>query len=96
MVGLSIRAGKVSYGTELVKKAIRANKAKLVLLTQGASTRCQKDIRDICSHYSVDLIFDDFEDMFYQLSSKDLMKVMSINDKGFAREIQSLTSGVRK
>jgi len=92
MVGLSIRAGKVAYGTELVKKAIRSNKAKLVLLTQSASDRCQKDIRDTCSHYNVEIIFDDFSDMFYQLASKDLMKVMSINDEGFAREIKRLIS----
>ena len=92
MIGLSIRAGKVSYGTELVKKAIRANKAKLILLTEGASSRCQKDIRDICTHYNVELIFDNFEDIFYQLTSKDLMKVMSINDEGFAREIKNLIS----
>lgn len=92
MIGLSIRAGKVSYGTELVKKAIRANKAKLILLTKGASQRCQKDIGDICTHYKVELIFDDFEDIFYQLTSKDLMKVMSINDEGFAKEIKCLTS----
>ena len=92
MLGLSIRAGKVSYGTELVKKAIRANKAKLVLLTESASKRCQKDINDICTHYNVEIIFDDFEEIFYNLTSKDLMKVMSINDEGFAREIKSLSS----
>lgn len=92
MIGLSIRAGKVSCGTELVKKAVRANKAKLVLLTEGASARCQKDIRDTCTHYNVEIVFDDFADIFYQLTSKDLMKVMSINDERFAREIKSLTS----
>ena len=95
MVGLAIRAGKVSYGVDLVKKAVRANKAKLILLTDNASERSKKDINDICNYYKADLITGDFADMFYQLTSKDLMKVMSINDEGFAREIKSLTSEVK-
>ena len=91
MIGLCIRAGKVSYGSDGVKKAIRTKKAKLVLLSDNASERCKKDINDICIYYNVETICDDFADMFYQLTSKALMKVMSINDEGFAREIKSLT-----
>lgn len=90
MIGLSIKARKVSYGTDLVKKSIRTNKAKLVLLSDNASARCKKDISDICKHYKVDVVCEEFSDMFYQLTSKDVMKVMSINDEGFARQIKSL------
>jgi len=92
MLGLCIRARKVSMGTEEAKKAIRAKKAKLVLLAENASDRTKKDINDICSHYKVDLLCDDFADIFYQLTSRDVMKVMSVNDDGFAREIKALSS----
>lgn len=89
MLGLCIKAGKVSYGLDGVKKAIRSSKAKLVLLSKAASKRSEKDVRDICKHYNVDLIHDEFADLFYQLTSKDIMKVMSINDQGFAKVIKS-------
>ena len=91
MIGLCIKARKVSYGSDGVKKAIRGKKAKLVLLCNNASQRAKKDINDICNHYQVDLICENFADIFYQLTSKDVMKVISINDEGFAREIKSLT-----
>jgi len=91
MIGLCIKARKVSYGSDGVKKSIRSQKAKLVLLCDNASQRSKKDVNDICNHYQVEVICDNFTDMFYQLTSKDVMKVMSINDEGFAREIKSLT-----
>jgi len=94
MIGLAIKARKVSYGTELAKKSVRSKKARLVLLSSNASQRCKKDIYDICSYYNTDIIEKNFSDVFYQLTSKELMKVMSINDEGFAREIKSLTSDI--
>lgn len=92
MIGLCIKSRKVSLGTDIVKKAIRQNKAKLVLLSDAASDRTKKDISDICTHYQIDMVCDDFSEIFYQLTSKDKMKVMSINDEGFAKQIKSLTT----
>ena len=95
MIGLCIKSRKVSMGTDIVKKAIRQKKAKLVLLSDAASDRTKKDVADICSHYQVDLICDDFSEIFYQLTSKDKMKVMSVNDEGFAKQIKNLASDAK-
>ena len=95
MIGLCIKSRKVSMGTDIVKKAIRQKKAKLVLLSDAASDRTKKDVADICCHYQVDLICDDFSEIFYQLTSKDKMKVMSVNDEGFAKQIKNLASDAK-
>jgi len=91
MIGLSIRAGKTSFGTDAVKNAIRKKKAKLVLLSDTASQRSAKDLNDICSYYSVEILSGPFADIFYQLTAKEAMKVISINDEQFAREIKNLS-----
>jgi len=91
MLGLCIRSGKISMGYDNVKKTVKSHKAKLVLLSSSASERSKKDVTDMCSHYKVDMICDDFSDIFYQLTSRDKLKVISINDENFAGEIKKLT-----
>jgi len=93
MLGLCIRSGKASMGYDGVKKSVKAHKTLLVLLAQSASERSKKDVSDMCSHYGIQLICDDFDDIFYQLTSKDKLKVISVNDESFAGEIVKIISG---
>ena len=93
MLGLCIRSGKVSLGYDGVKKSVKTHKARMVLLADNASERSKKDVADMCRHYNIQMICDDFSDVFYQLTSKDKLKVISVNDDSFAGEILKITSG---
>ena len=55
LLGLSCRAGQITLGTDMVIQEIRAGKAALVLLDEGASPATQKKISDACAYRSVPL-----------------------------------------
>src|SRR5690606_1691906 len=55
-LGMAMRAGKLATGDEIVLKAVRANKAKLVIIAGDASENTKKKFRDKCGSYEVSLV----------------------------------------
>ena len=55
MLGIAMRAGALTMGTDGVLTAIAAGKAALVLLDDGASENTKKKFRDSCAFYGVEL-----------------------------------------
>lgn len=55
-LGMAMRAGKLATGDEIVLKAVRANKAKLVIIAGDASDNTKKKFRDKCTSYDVPLM----------------------------------------
>lgn len=53
LLGLANRARKVVSGEDLVIKEIRNARAKLVLLTEDASSNTAKKVTDKCNYYKV-------------------------------------------
>ena len=56
MIGLATRAGAVTSGEFSVDKAIKAGKARLVIIADDASDRTKKGFKDSCSFYGVPLV----------------------------------------
>lgn len=54
-LGMAMRAGKVVTGDEIVLKAIRTGKAKLVIIAGDASDNTKKKFNDKCHSYEVNL-----------------------------------------
>ena len=55
-LGMAMRAGKLATGDEIVLKAIRAGKAKLVIVANDSSDNTKKKFRDKCGSYDVALV----------------------------------------
>ena len=55
LLGLSCRAGQITLGAEMALKEIKAGKAGLVLLDEGASEGTKKKISDACAYRHVPL-----------------------------------------
>ena len=53
LLGLACRAGQVTLGADLSLREIRAGKAGLVLLDEGASDGTKKKILDACAYRNV-------------------------------------------
>ncbi|MFT8362640.1 MAG: YlxQ family RNA-binding protein [Sporolactobacillus sp.] len=56
LLGMAMRAGKLVSGEDTVIRAIRGQKAKLVLLSADASERTKKTVTNKCTFYHVPLI----------------------------------------
>ena len=56
MLGIAMRAGQLSFGEDVVRKAIASGSAALVLLDAGASDNTRKRMCDSCAYYGVPLL----------------------------------------
>ena len=90
-IGLAIRAGKCSQGTEGTEKAVRLKKAKLVLLDPAASENLRKSIENMCLYHHCQWIMLPQAGMLEDISGTANRKVIAVNDHGFAQMILKYT-----
>lgn len=90
MIGLSQRAGKVVFGSNLAVSAIRSHiKPSLVLLACDASDNTRKKITDGCKYHGVKYVETAYSgDVFAKTIGKtfDVM-VIAIMDEGLSNSI---------
>jgi ribosomal protein L7Ae-like RNA K-turn-binding protein len=89
LLGLSARAGKISFGTEAVLEGIEKNKIKLVIIAEDTSEKTKKKIIESCKNSNIEYLV--FGNIFS--NSKAIGKVnkaiIGIIDKNFAEAIIS-------
>lgn len=56
-IGLCMKAGKAQSGAFSVEKAIKGNKAKLVLVENGASDLTKSTYTALCGYYKIPIHF---------------------------------------
>ena len=90
MLGFAMRAGKVTVGTEMVLRAVRQGKIKLVLISSGASDGTKRTIAKKCEFYKVDKVTVDTgtEELGRLIGKTYAPAALGIIDDGFAREIR--------
>lgn len=83
-LGIALVANKLAVGTRLALEAIRAGKAKLVLLANDASDATIKNITDKANFYNVEVNLNYDTNSLSKPIGKENIKVICILDKGFA------------
>ncbi len=58
LIGLAMKAGKVSFGADSVEEGIEKRKIKLVIIAKDSSERTQKKFEDKCKDYNIPIIID--------------------------------------
>ncbi len=90
LLGLATRAGKVISGEELVVKEVRANHAKLVILTDDASANTSKKVLDKCHHYGVPVRTAPDRYTLGHMIGKHARVTVAVIDAGFAKKLITL------
>ena len=90
LLGLAYRAGKLKFG-ESALESIKAKKARLVLMTCDMSDKSKKRVLEKCEFYSAKyLIIDENKVLCEALGLKEKMvKLISVNDMGFAKSLMN-------
>ena len=57
MVGMAVRAGKVSFGVFMTEKALSEGKAHLVIAAEDIGASNRRKIEGKCKEWNTDLIF---------------------------------------
>ena len=83
MIGLATRAGKVITGLELCEKAVKANKAKLIILTKETSENSER----FFMNSGIDVIYLESKEILGKCTGKETRSVAVITDKNFSTAV---------
>ncbi len=93
LIGISTKAGKISFGTESVKETIIKNKAKLVIVAEDASDRLKKNIMYECENFKVPIVTFSTIEKLSKSIGKTNKAVICIKDKNLGEEIYKIICG---
>ena len=93
LIGLAMKAGKVSFGSDSVEENIVKNKVKLVIVSKDSSERTKKKFEDICKNYRIPIIVDGDIENLSKAIGKNNKAIIGIKDINFANSIQEKYNG---
>jgi ribosomal protein L7Ae-like RNA K-turn-binding protein len=95
-LGLSAKAGKIISGEDASERALKSNKAKLVIVAEDASDNTAKSFEDMCCYRKINLRRFGRKEMIGKSIGKEMRTVVAITDKGFANRLIELIDGNRQ
>lgn len=92
MLGMARRAGKLSMGHDMAEKAIKAHKAKMVLICSDSSKRLAKEFERTLENFNLDipLVTADITMNEIHFSVGYKAGIMTVDDVNFSNKIISL------
>lgn len=91
LLGLARRAGALVTGEELVLKAIRNQKAKIVFVASDTGKSTFKKITDKARYYEVEVIVD-FDRQALSDATGMPRSIYAINNAGFVKKIKEINN----
>ena len=88
-LGMAKKAGRIVTGEELVVKSIQAERARLVFVAYDAAPNLVKRITDKTTYYEIPML-DIFSSAELSHAIGSDRKVIAVQDKGFAKKMESL------
>lgn len=89
MLGLAMKAGKVTSGEFMVETSVKASQSKLVIVAEDASNNTKKNFSDMCTYYHVPLVFFGSKTALGAAIGKEFRASLSVNDEGFAAALKT-------
>lgn len=87
MLGLAAKAGKVVSGEFSVEKAVKSNKAYLVIVAEDASDNTKKMFTNMCTFYKVPIYYYGNKEMLGNAIGKEIRASVGLIDTGFSDAI---------
>ncbi len=91
LLGLARRARKVTAGSDMVLKQIRARKAAIVFVAADCAENTQKKFNDKCRSYNVSLS-QAFTELELSQAIGQKRRVVAVTDMGFGSKMIELLS----
>ena len=92
MIGLAKRASRLQCGTEMCCEAVRAGKARLVLLAENVSENTKKKVQNCCTYYrsACQMLPIDADRLSHAVGNSMSLAAVAVTDDGFAQAITAL------
>lgn len=87
-IGLARRAGRLSYGSDMTRTAVLGGTARLVIISEQASSRIKDTFVRLCEEAEIPCLVTGYtmSELGNSVNRPDT-GVLSINDKGLAKSI---------
>ena len=96
LLGIATRARMIVTGEELAIREVQSRKARLVIISNDASTNTSKKITDKCTFFNVEKhVFGSREELGHAIG-KDSRVVLAITDAGFASKLSELLNEYKR
>ena len=93
LIGLSAKAGKVSFGADSVENGIKKRIVKLVIVSEDSSDRTKDKFKKICEQFHIPMIqIADIETLSKTIG-KNNKAILGIQDINLSREIEKINNG---
>lgn len=88
LLGLAMKAGKVSSGEFMTEKSVKASMAHLVIVAGDASANTKKMFNDMCTFYYVPIAVYGTKEGLGAALGKELRASVAVTDEGFAKALK--------
>ena len=87
-VGLGIKSRNVECGEFLTEKAVKENRAYLVIVAEDASQNTKKKFTNMCEWYKVPIYFIATKEQLGHAMGKEMRASLAFTDQGLARAVE--------
>lgn len=93
LLGLSMRAGKLVFGTESCIDMINKKKIKIIILAEDSSNRTIENFKRICSVNNIPVYIFGNKELLSKSIGKSNKTVIGVKDKNLADAIKKILDG---
>ena len=93
LLGLCMKAGKISFGTESCIDMLNKRKAKLIILAKDSSERTIENFQIICGLNNIPFYIFGYKEELSKSIGKNNKTVFGIKDKNLADTIKKILNG---
>ena len=93
LLGLAMRAGKVSFGTEACMQELEKKKIKLLIIATDTAERTKMKFKNICNDRNIPIFEYLNIDEISNAIGKSNKAVVGIKDSNFSKEIIRIING---
>lgn len=93
LIGLSAKAGKISFGSDSVEDQIKKKKVKLVIIAENSSERTKDKFKKLTEKNNIPcIIIGEIEELSKAIG-KSNKAIIGIKDLNLSKEIQKINNG---
>ena len=89
-LGLAAKAGKLISGEETCERAIKLQKARLIIVSDDASDNTKKKFNDMCKYRNVEIRVFGLKQSLGKYTGKDIRSVLAVTDRKFAEHLREM------
>lgn len=93
LIGLAMKAGKISFGADSVEQDIKKNKVKLILIANNASDRTKNRFEKLATDCNIPIIINQTIEELSKAIGKSNKAVIGVKDINFAKTIEEKYNG---